>query len=87
MKIPNYADTQVTDKNGNFTGPWKHIMNQLMHELQTQMSDESHIVPSLTAAQISQLNTTDYNGGLVYNTDTNELMVNKNGTYKTVLTT
>jgi hypothetical protein len=86
MNIPNFTDTQVVDKNGHFTPQWRQIMSQLMSELQTRMSEESHITPSQTTANIALLNSPDLKGGLLYNSDTNKLNVNINGTFKEVTT-
>lgn len=88
MKIPNFINEKVVTEDGYFTEPWGHVFNQLFHELQTQMSDESHIAPSQTTDNITNLlNVSDYEGGLVYDTDVNKLKVNINGTFKEVLTT
>jgi len=87
MNIPNFVDTKVTDKEGNFTETWRQIMSQLLSELQGRMSEESHVVPSQTTANIALLNTTDLAGGLVYNKDTKKLNVNIDGTFKEVTTT
>ena len=91
MNIPNYLDHQVVDKDGYFTEPWKHIMNQLFNELQTRMSNEGHIAPSITATTLAELqgkpDIDELEGGLLYNSDTDKLIVNIDGTYKEVLTT
>lgn len=87
MNIPNFLDVQVIDSNGHFTGPWKEILSQLLGELQGRMSEESHIVPSQPTSKIALLNSTDYNGGLLYDSDAHKLKVNINGTFKEVQTT
>ena len=87
MNIPNFIDSKAVDEKGDFTEPWKHTLNQLFNELQTNMSNESHIVPSQDTSNITTLNVSDYAGGLIYNTDTKKLMVNIDGTFKEVVTT
>lgn len=87
MNIPNFQDVKVVDDNGFFTPEWKHIFSQLFNELQTRMSQESHIVPSQSSSTITQLNVPDYQGGLLYDEDNNKLKVNIAGTFKEVVTT
>ena len=86
MKIPNFIDHPIADKDGNLTEPWKHTLSQLFNELQTQMSDESHVAPSQPTSNITLLNDSKYEGGLLYDTDTKELKVNIDGTFKVVQT-
>jgi hypothetical protein len=87
MKIPSYQNTRAVDENGYFTPEWKRILNQLFNELQTQMSNESHIVPHQSTAKIALLNGTKYIGGNLYNFETHKAVVNINGTFKEILTT
>lgn len=86
MKIPNFIDTQVIDKDGRLTPTWKQILSQLFTELQLNLSDEGIIMPQQTTANISQLNISKYIGGLVYNIDTDKAMANIAGTYKNIIT-
>ena len=55
MKIPNFINQRFVDKDGNLTEHWQHTLEQLFQELQQQMSDEGHIAPSQTAANIAVL--------------------------------
>jgi hypothetical protein len=87
MKIPNLITARVVDENGMLTDSWRHLFEQLFGVLQQNLSDESIVTPSQPTANITQLNVPEYSGGLVYNSDTNKLMVNENGTFKTVQTT
>jgi len=68
------------------TDNWKHLFEQLFDVLQKNLSDESIITPHQPTSNISQLNLSQYSGGLVYNSDSNKLMVNENGTFKTIQT-
>ena len=86
MNIPNFEDIKVVDENGKFTQAWKNIMSQLFNELQKRMSEEMHVAPSQTTANIAQFNTPDYVGGVVYNTDTKQLNANIDGTIKVIQT-
>jgi len=86
MKIPNFIDTQVINKDGYLTPSWKQILAQLFTELQLNLSDEGIIMPQQTTANITQLNISKYIGGLVYNSDTDKGMINIAGTYKNIIT-
>lgn len=87
MNIPNFLNEKIADENGYLTEPWKHVLEQLLNELQTQMSNESHIVPSQPTSNITQLNVSKYTGGLLYDETTKKLNINLDGTFKEVLTT
>lgn len=55
MNIPNYENTQFTDRAGNLTDPWSLIMQQLISALQTNLSDYGYIIPSVTSAPNSAI--------------------------------
>ena len=85
MKIPNFANDRFVDANGSMTTVWANIINQLITELQLNLSNEGYVLPQLTTTQINDL--TDVNkskGAMVYDETTNEFKVNINGTWKVV---
>lgn len=86
MKIPNFLNSRVVDKDGYFTEPWKHLFEQLFQELQTQMSDEGHIAPSQPTSNILLLDDPQYIGGFLYDSDIKKAKVNIDGTYKEIVT-
>jgi hypothetical protein len=87
MNIPTFlGDQQVVDEKGHFTEHWKGVFERLFSELQSQMSDESHITPSQPTSNITLLSNTKYIGGLLYDSDTKKLKVNLDGTFKEVAT-
>lgn len=86
MNIPNFINEQMVDENGYLTDTWRQVLSELFTQLQLNLSDESIIVPQQTTAKIAQLSTTDYEGGLLYDSDTDQLKVNLAGTFKVVQT-
>ena len=87
MKIPNFSNEKIVDENGYLTEQWKHTLDQLFNELQQQMSDEGHIMPSQNAANVAKLDgDATKNGALLYNEDTNKALVNINGSLKEIQT-
>jgi hypothetical protein len=86
MNIPNFVNIQLVDKNGYLTDSARQMFEELFDVLQANLSDESIVTPEQPASKISLLNGDQYKGGLLYNSDTNKLMVNENGTFKTVQT-
>jgi len=83
MNVPNYINDSLVDSSGNVTDSWQKFFNQLINELNTNLSDEGTVVPSQSTSNISQL-TQSQNGTLVYDETTHNLMVNIDGTFKTV---
>jgi hypothetical protein len=94
MNIPNFENVQFVDRNGYLTEKWALIMQQLITALQTNLSNEGYIVPSQTAANITQIQTNvaassnpaAYNGDLLYDSTNNKLKVNLNGAFKEIVT-
>lgn len=87
MKIPNFINERFVNKEGHLTETWQHALEQLFNELQTQMSDEGHIVPSQDATNVAILDgDTTKAGALLYNTTTKKAMVNIDGTLKEIQT-
>lgn len=85
MNIPNYIGTAPTDKDGNWTDPWRGLMIQLLNQLNANVGGNGFVPTSLTTAQITVLEgavsttppvvaTAPY-GTIVYNSDTDNLMV------------
>lgn len=86
MEIPSYLEAQVIDENGRFTPVWQRIMQQLLQELQINLSDEGIVMPSQSAANITVLTTAAVNGTLVYDSTNDLPKVNVAGVFKTILT-
>lgn len=92
MNIPNYENLQFVDKGGYLTDQWSLLLQQLISELQSNLSNEGYQVPQQPTATINTLQTqfnaapepSAYFGNLLYDSDTNELKVNINGTFRVV---
>lgn len=86
MKIPNFIDTVVVDKEGRLTNEFKQILIQLFTQLGINLSDEGFKIPEQTSANISLLNNINSKNRLIVDSDTNQLKINLNGTFKTITT-
>jgi hypothetical protein len=84
MNIPNFIDSQVVNEKGYLTDTWKQIFTQLFTQLQSGLSDEGLVVPNQSATNIAQLN--GKLSALLIESDTGELKININGTFKTIQT-
>jgi len=60
------------------------VFAQLISELQQNLSNEGYKVPQQPTANVQALNTTQSEGALLYDSDTKELKVNINGTFRVV---
>jgi hypothetical protein len=88
MEIPTLFSGRFVDKDGFLTPGAKNMFSQLLNELQTRMSEESHVVPSKTTAQLSDIESEEkYFGGHAYDTDKKKAVVNIDGTFKEIQTT
>lgn len=87
MKVPNFSSARFVEKDGHLTEEWRHVLEQLFNELQQQMSDEGHIMPSQNATNVAKLDgDPNKKGALIYNETTEKALVNINGTLKEIQT-
>ncbi len=85
MKFPTpLVGMQLVDKDGKLTSEGVHFFSLLLQPLQTNLSDEGVIVPTQPNENILKLNTSQSVGRIIFNTTTNRLMMNNNGTYQNV---
>lgn len=65
-------DSQIADKEGNITSPWKLYFEQLTLALQTNYKPEGIVIPPLAAASIANLgNTEGAIGNIIYDSTNN----------------
>jgi hypothetical protein len=82
MDIPSYIPMRVIDDNGYLTPEWSNLFNQLISQLQLNLGNEGFVLPQLTTTQISELtDTAKSKGALVYDSVTNQVKANLNGTW------
>lgn len=87
MKIPNFSNARFVEKDGHLTEEWRHVLEQLFNELQQQMSDEGHVMPSQDATNVAVLDgDATKAGATLYNTTTKKAMINIDGTLKEIQT-
>jgi len=87
MLIPSFIPSKPIDSDGNWTPEWAQLLQQLFTTLQKNIGQEGFIIPSLTAAQISSMDASKNVQALIYKSDSpGSLVVNLNGTFKTVQT-
>jgi len=80
--IPNYISGGLKDVHPSF----ELFLGQLTSELQKSISNEGFMIPPQSTATINQLNTQQSVGALLYDSETNQLKVNINGTFKVIQT-
>lgn len=78
------GDTRISDKEGDMTSNWAILFENLTRALQTNFKSQGFVIPSVDAATFATLLPAATHNNLVYNSTTNELKFNQNGTWKTV---
>jgi hypothetical protein len=86
MIINSIPQGPLVDQKGYMTADWKEFFSQFFVILQNTLSDNGTRLPFQTTDNITELNTVNLLGALLYNTDTNKVMANINGTFKEVIT-
>jgi hypothetical protein len=84
MIIPNLPATKWVNEKGHLLPEIHGVLSQLTTQLQQFLSNEGYVVPQQPTTKITALNTTRSIGALLYDSTTNELKVNINGTFKVV---
>jgi hypothetical protein len=90
-------DEPFMDKSGNLNPQWLNYLIMQNDALQNYFSPEGYQIPNRTSAEIAQLTETPVdpptgagtrvsNNNLIIDSTNNELKINLNGTWKTVLT-
>lgn len=87
MNIPNLLINRAVTKDGKLHPEFERVLTQLIQELQKNLSNEGYKVPQQPTPKITQLNTQNSIGALLYDSDTHQLKVNINGTFKVVTVT
>jgi len=76
----------LTTQNGQMHPVWHNYFQQLNDHLAATLSPEGLQTPPQNTTNIGVLNNSKSNGKLVYNSDTDTLLVNLAGTFKTIQT-
>jgi hypothetical protein len=84
MKIPNVPSENIVDSSGKITNVWQSFFQNLVTQLSVNLNDEGYVNPSLTDAQILELNTPESINRIVYNTTTQRTMINNSGTFENI---
>lgn len=84
MNIPNFDLEKIVDDKGYLTPPAKAFFDQLITALQQNLSNEGYKLPQQPTSTITQLNTQQSIGALLYDSTANQLKININGTFKVV---
>jgi len=83
MKVPTFEYNKVIKDNGEFSDGYRQMFTQLLNQLTINFSDYGLVPPSQPTATITDL-TSAANGTLIYDSTTNQLKVNINGTFHVV---
>lgn len=91
MNIPNLPNRNVSlvdPSNKNQMHPlWHNFFDQLLTQLQQNVSQEGFNLPEQTTSNIALLQTGSPDSRtMIYNNTTHKYMVQENGTFKTITT-
>jgi len=79
------AFAKLVDKDGNITSSWRDYFSNLTLYLKQFLSNEGLVMPQQTSANIALLNTAQSIGALLYNSTTNHIEGNVNGTFQVII--
>lgn len=86
FNIPPVPRENISLSDGSLHPTWNNYFVQLTSALSTVMSTEGVTIPSVTASQLAILNNSQSTARFIYNSDTNQMMVNNNGVYANIQT-
>lgn len=84
--IPNIPTTKMVMEDGNPHPAWSQWFQQLVTVIQNNLSPNGFTLPQQPTTTITQLNTQESKGVIIYNETTDKGMINENGTFKTIVT-
>jgi hypothetical protein len=86
MNIPDFVHTKIANADGTPTEEHRRFLEQLTQLLKAVLSQNGTQMPLKKADAIALLNSPLCTGKVLYDNDNHQLMVNINGTFKTVQT-
>jgi hypothetical protein len=86
MNIPSMVSSTLLDSEGKMSETWMNDFNQLLTQLQQNLSDEGYRVPGQKSADVQKLSAPQSSNALLVDSDTQELIVNLGGTWVKLLT-
>jgi len=86
VNIPKFINEPPVQKDGTWHPAWQQFFNQLVTQMQSNLSDEGYKLPQQTPANITTLQTPASTGAVLYDSTNHVMKVNINGTWKTVQT-
>lgn len=84
MMIPNYLNSKMVDEKGYLTAEWQNFFQQLISQLQGNLSDEGYKLPQQSTTIVDRLDTAASTGAILYDSTTDEAKVNIAGTFKVI---
>jgi len=89
MNIPNmpHINDGITAKGETMNPAWYRFFQQLVTEMQNNLSQEGISVPSQSSSNISKLQDASPSPSLVYNQDEKKYLLPVDGVYKTITLT
>lgn len=87
MRIPVFADVKYFDKDGGLTDQALLYQEELNQAMQNNLSDNGWVIPSLTATQVTTIQSQMPNGTIWLETTNNVLVVKINGSLEKITTT
>lgn len=89
MNIPNlpHLDDPITDQGHKINAGWYRFLQQLVTEMQNNLSQEGIGVPSQGSSNIAKLQSASPSPSLVYNKDEKKYLLPIDGVYQTVTLT
>lgn len=86
MIIPSIPASRVVDEKGNLTNEYRIFFDQLINQLQYNVSDAAYLLPQHDDSNLSNFNDARFTSGIVYNNESKNVQVNTDGQYKPIST-
>jgi hypothetical protein len=87
MQISSMQYADIADKDGKINETWMASFNELLTQLQNNLSNEGYLIPGQDSANVAKLATPQSSNALLVDSDTQELLINKGGVWHKILTT
>lgn len=86
MNIPNLLQGKMVNEDGTLHPNFQNLLNQLIGEMQENLSEDGFKVPKRQTADINNLNNTKSTAAILYDNETHQFKANINGDFKVILT-
>jgi len=86
MNIPSIVSSKLLDDEGKMSETWMNDFNQLLTQLQNNLSNEGYLIPGQSAENVAKLEAPKSSNALLIDSTAQKLLINLGGVWQQIPT-